>query len=382
MPPENFQPSFHALAIINLIGASQALLSAAALTSTQRGNRLPNRYFAFFLTALSVYIIMAVLFETGYIIRVPYLLDIENPFLFMLGPCFYFYIRAAAGESLGRRGKILLHFLPALLFGLLWIAGLFISTEVKIVNYLNRLANPDKFDPVQLIALLIIDLQIFVYLIAGWRKLVNCAKRTESSVPNRVSQDWRWQRNVFIALFAVAVFSTILDVLSLDLANMRFTPFLLTIILCSLSYFGLRQSGLIPISEGEKAKKYAKSTLTPEASHEIFLKLQHEMEHEKLFADSTLSLPKLAKRLAVSTHHLSQIINERFGQNFFNYLSSVRIEEAKKRLSASDSDKVALSEIAYAVGFNSLSAFSTIFKKQSGISPSQFQKQQLSHASA
>jgi AraC-like DNA-binding protein len=79
---------------------------------------------------------------------------------------------------------------------------------------------------------------------------------------------------------------------------------------------------------------------------------------------------------------LSQIINERFGQNFFNYLSSVRVEEAKKRLCAADSDSVALSEIAYAVGFNSLSAFSTVFKKQTGISPSQFQKQQLSQVSA
>lgn len=300
----------------------------------------------------------------------------------MLGPCFYFYIRATTGQSLKQRGKILLHFLPALLFGLLWIAGLFISKEVKIVNYLDLLANRDKFDPAQLVVLLIIDLHIFAYLIAGWRKLANCAKRTEPSVPNRVNKDRRWLRNLFIALFAVAVVSTILDMLSLDLANMRFTPFLLTIILCSLSYFGLRQSGLIPISDGEKAKKYAKSTLTPEASHEIFLKLQYLMQHEKIFADSALSLPKLAKRLAVSTHRLSQIINERFGQNFFNHLSSVRIEEAKKRLSASDSDKIALSEIAYAVGFNSLSAFSTIFKKQSGISPSQFQKQQLSHASA
>jgi hypothetical protein len=77
MAPENFQPSFHALAIINLIGASQALLSAAALFSAQRGNPLSNRYFAFFLAALSVYIIMVVLLETGYIVRVPYLMDCE-----------------------------------------------------------------------------------------------------------------------------------------------------------------------------------------------------------------------------------------------------------------------------------------------------------------
>lgn len=382
MVPENFQPSFHALAIINLIGASQALLSAAALTGAQRGNRLPNRYFAFFLAALSIYIIMAVLLETGYIVRMPYLLDIENPFLFMLGPCFYFYIRAATGESFKLRGKTLLHFLPSLLFGLLWLASLFINTEVKMADYRNRLTNTEQFDPAQLIAFLIIDLQIFMYLIAGWRKLANFARHGAPAALNRVSTDWRWLRNLLVALFAVALFSTVLDVLSFDRANMRFTPFLLTIILCSLSYFGLRQSGLIPISVGEHARKYAKSTLTPEASHGIFLKLQQVMEHEKLFADSTLSLPKLAKRLAVPTHHLSQIINERFGQNFFNYLSSVRIEEAKKRLSASEADSTTLSEIAYAVGFNSLSAFSTIFKKQSGVSPSQFQKQQQSQVGA
>lgn len=371
MAPENLQPALHALAVINLLGASQALLSAAALAGAPRGKRLANRYFAFFLAALAVYIIMAVLLETGYIVRVPALIGIDDPFLFMLGPLFYFYLRATVGEQFKLRGKTLLHFLPSALLGLLWIPNLFVSAEVQVAAYHQRMAHLDKFDPVVFVAFLLIDVQLFTYLIAGWRKLANVST---PALINPASSEWRWLRNVFVALFAVTVFSTVLDFLSFSRENLRFTPFLLTLILCSLSYWGLRHSGLIPAGE---ARKYAKSTLTAEASEEIFLKLQKAMQEEKLFADSTLSLPKLAKKLGVSTHHLSQIINARFGQNFFNYLSNVRVHEAKKRLSAPEAERAALSDIAYAVGFNSLSAFSTVFKKQSGLSPSQFQKQQL-----
>lgn len=371
MASANFQPAFHALAIINLIGASQALLIAAALFSAKHGSRTANRCFAVFLTAFSVYIIMAVLLETGYIVRAPHLMNFDNPFLFMMGPCLYLYVRAATGESFKLRGQTLLHFLPSALFALIWIVTLFIGAEAKIAEYIESLSRLDRFNPEKFILYLLLDVWLFAYVIAGLRKL----RRADSGFFERDGANRRWLRNLLVALLAMLAFSTVLDFLALDRINLRFTPLLGTIILCSLGYLGLRQSGMIAPSASARAGKYAKSTLTEEMAAEIFRKLQQAMQQEKLFADSTLSLPKLAKKLGVSTHHLSQLINERFEQNFFNYLSSVRIEEAKKLLRAPSSGNLALSEIAYTVGFNSLSAFSATFKKQSGMSPSQFQKQ-------
>ena len=71
-------------------------------------------------------------------------------------------------------------------------------------------------------------------------------------------------------------------------------------------------------TEAENATtKYRKSSLNIEKEEQTLDRLKRLMSEEKPFLDSTLSLPVLAKKLAVSTHHLSQIINENMKQNFF-----------------------------------------------------------------
>jgi AraC-like DNA-binding protein len=95
---------------------------------------------------------------------------------------------------------------------------------------------------------------------------------------------------------------------------------------------------------------------------------------EKPFLDPQFSLPVLARRLGISTHHLSQILNEEIGQNFFDFLASYRIEEAKKILSDEEYSYIKIEEIAQMVGYNSKSAFNTAFKKIAGSTPSEFKK--------
>jgi len=67
---------------------------------------------------------------------------------------------------------------------------------------------------------------------------------------------------------------------------------------------------------------------------------------------------------------LSQIINESKNINFYDYVNSYRISEAKDLLS-SNCDKTIL-EILYEVGFNSKSAFNTAFKKFTSVTPSKY----------
>src|SRR5439155_27331821 len=87
-----------------------------------------------------------------------------------------------------------------------------------------------------------------------------------------------------------------------------------------------------------------------------------------------LSLPKLAAKLALPTHHLSQIINARLNQNFFDFINSYRVEEAKQMLLDPAKKHYSLLVISEEVGFNSKSAFNTAFKKQTSLTPSEFRK--------
>ncbi|MBC8644955.1 AraC family transcriptional regulator [Flavobacterium lindanitolerans] len=101
------------------------------------------------------------------------------------------------------------------------------------------------------------------------------------------------------------------------------------------------------------------------------------MTDEKIFLDNELSLPILADKLKISIHDTSYLINEVTGNNFYNYINSKRVEEAKRLLLSDKSEGLNMLGIAFASGFNSKTTFNTAFKKWAGLSPSQYQKQNI-----
>jgi len=75
--------------------------------------------------------------------------------------------------------------------------------------------------------------------------------------------------------------------------------------------------------------------------------------------------------LSILPLHLSQIINERCGKNFTDFINSYRLIEAKKKLSSKEYKHLTIMSIAQECGFNSISSFNTAFKKQNHCTPSQ-----------
>ncbi len=86
-------------------------------------------------------------------------------------------------------------------------------------------------------------------------------------------------------------------------------------------------------------------------------------------SDEELSLTKVAKFVNISANHFSEKFKEVTGVNFVDYIACTRVEKARDLL---QDRHVRISEIAFAVGFQSLSQFNRAFKKLSRQSPSQF----------
>jgi Response regulator containing CheY-like receiver domain and AraC-type DNA-binding domain len=82
-----------------------------------------------------------------------------------------------------------------------------------------------------------------------------------------------------------------------------------------------------------------------------------------------LSLSKVAKVVNSSANHLSEKFKQVTSINFVDYVARVRFEKGCDLLLNS---KRRISEIAFAVGFQSLSQFNRVFKKLSGKSPTQY----------
>lgn len=92
--------------------------------------------------------------------------------------------------------------------------------------------------------------------------------------------------------------------------------------------------------------------------------LQHQGED--------LSLPRVAKAVNTSTYYFCKMFKKATGLHFTQYLARVRIEKAKNLLL---NPNLRISEIAYEVGFQSLTHFNRVFKKLVGLSPTLYRKQ-------
>lgn len=84
------------------------------------------------------------------------------------------------------------------------------------------------------------------------------------------------------------------------------------------------------------------------------------------FLDENFTLDKLADELNLSRQYVSKCLKEKTGSSFRDYLLYLRIDYAKKQLS---SGSIRINEIAEQLGYSDISAFSHMFKKQTGKSP-------------
>lgn len=88
------------------------------------------------------------------------------------------------------------------------------------------------------------------------------------------------------------------------------------------------------------------------------------------FADD-LTLERVAQAVHLSPYYLSHLFKEELGISFIEYVTKVRIEEAKKLLLGTSAT---ISEIACMVGYQDSSYFTKVFKKLEGQTPTQFRK--------
>jgi len=104
-------------------------------------------------------------------------------------------------------------------------------------------------------------------------------------------------------------------------------------------------------------------------------RLREVMESAEGYRDPNLTLQSLSARLGIQYFQLSRILNESLGTSFHSYVNERRLEEARRLLT--EEPDMSILEIAFAVGFNSKSAFHSAFMKNSKVSPRDFRREKL-----
>lgn len=121
-----------------------------------------------------------------------------------------------------------------------------------------------------------------------------------------------------------------------------------------------------------QAPKVVKTGLSREKLNELEIKITTLMVQEKLYQETELTLQQLADRLRAPTYQVSQTLNEGMKKNFYDLINGYRVEEAKRLLLDSKNRNYTILSIGFEAGFNSKTTFNTVFKKVTGLTPTEF----------
>jgi AraC-like DNA-binding protein len=130
------------------------------------------------------------------------------------------------------------------------------------------------------------------------------------------------------------------------------------------------------VAQEERQEKYRRSLIQGLSTGKIMARLQELMEEERIYRELELRLDDVAARLLITPHQLSEFVNDQLGVSFPVYVNKYRVDEAKELLLA-DPDRSTLS-IGFEAGFGSKQAFNTSFKQQTGMTPTEFRRSNLS----
>lgn len=134
-----------------------------------------------------------------------------------------------------------------------------------------------------------------------------------------------------------------------------------------------------PVSEQEPEEA---ATVAEESSvsrdevrnRELWKRLSELMDKEHIYRQKDISLEKIAELLGTNRTYASNVLNQFSGDTFYNFIHKRRIKEASMRLSGPDGQSVSLKELAFDLGYNSLSSFYRAFQREIGCSPSKYRE--------
>ena len=340
------------------------------------------------LLSLSLTIFEGWLNNTGYIVKVLAITNFSEPLNFTFAPLLYFYITNSLNPE-GRRNEWA-HFLPAI-FWLIYLVLQFIQpNEMKYNSYIHT-NHPDwayldvttkiSDDPLGIRQYInqLTAIQLIIYLSASIIVLIRKFRSAGQSLFGTDNELLIILRNTlihFLLIIAIFLATKIYFGMGSDIGDYLIASYI-SFMIYATSYQVLNRSEFFD-KPGSffsfPMMKYEKSSLSEENKEMILSKIRKEMEGNSYFTNNLASLPGLAKHINETSHHVSQVINEKLNKNFFELLASYRVEHARKLIQMDKDSKLTVEELADMVGYNSKSSFNIAFKKYTLKTPSEYRK--------
>lgn len=381
------------LLFISGVGILQAFLLAILLYFHPRSDRSVNIFLAIYIICLSSPMFLPV----GQLVFSWQEFIYLAPFTLLIGPGLYLYVRSFKETITFRKAWV--HFV--LFFVYLFIIWRITATIGAEYPPTREMPAEVLHNPLTIVPISIRMLQMLTYYFLSRRAL----SAYQVSIQNMYSEtsriDLRWVRWL-ITGYLVLVITTI-TLYSLVLAQTRYfnifvliNAALITPYIYIAAFKGITQPTVWQLKKGEQKESIAEELKlagalegnnhqpedgsqsrpnTPaidERLANILAGVRDLMEKDRLFREPQLTLQHLAAKLQVPAYQVSQAINLGLDRSFYDLINGYRVEEAKRLLLDSSNSNYTILSVGFDAGFNSKTTFNTVFKKFTGLTPTEF----------
>ncbi|MEJ1223522.1 helix-turn-helix domain-containing protein [Sediminicola sp. 1XM1-17] len=198
------------------------------------------------------------------------------------------------------------------------------------------------------------------------------------STPNK---NWMVLLLSFIAVILILLYirTTSEQISDFDFLTKSFAAILLSIFICCsglMLYISpqiITNPELADNKSDDHNPKYKNSGLTEDMLATLKSDLYELLKHKKPHLDNNITLEKLAQELNTDRYSLSQVINQEFGKNFYEFINDYRVEETISIINNSTEIKT-VNDLIYESGFNNRVSFYKAFKKRKNMTPMEYIK--------
>jgi len=387
-------------------GSATLIIFLSLLIGTKQKKELSDYIFIFwllllFVNSLSFIIIWRCNYPVSFVGRL--IVELSEASIFIHGPVFLFYTLSLTKADLKIKPRNLFHLIPFLFCLIILIAAIMVADGVSATT--RQIVSICK-----MVSLLIYTTVVII-------QLKNHRKQVETIFSNTENKYLNWLNFLAWGIIVVWILSST-GLILYGLTWFRIPQYggiignvAVCIFIFLVGFFGVKQEAIFHFAPGENSsiesdgmgdtaasaimdssiftdvilpeenasafainEKYKNSGLSKQKSLDLFQELENFMKNRKPYHDPELTLFGLAKQLDIHPNHLSQIINQHYSQNFFDYINEYRINDVKDVLLSGKYDTFSLAGIGFECGFNSKASFNRAFKKFTGVTPSEFRK--------
>ncbi len=361
-----------------LVSSIVILLILLLVLITYKRNVIPQKFL------IAIFLILFFLQFTSYgifhqIRWLQFLSLVFEGVLLLIGPLIYLYIKSLNSKKTSSWKASWLHFVPYVLYLLILTFPILISAFQKryIFEYLITV---NEYFYIRDFAELIFLASYLIFALRSFYIINTNLKNVFSILEYK---NIKWLGTFIASLLGLVVINLIL--LSFETFDksgdiLDFITVLSFLIFISyLGYFGISQSQIFVPEYLLESDSFEDATekriyITAQEIGEVEKKLKLVFESDKLFLDDSLTLHKLASALQTSDKKLSFYLNHHLNTNFYDFVNGYRIDEFKSILQDKTKENLSLLGIAFECGFKSKSSFNRVFKKVTGLSPSQYKE--------